>query len=249
VSTDRYRIPLAGVVAFLALCGCARVIGLGSGYYEVSAEVGAGSGSAGTSSGGSQEGGGILDAGGTIDSGGTIDGGGTADSGGISDGGGTAGTGGIPDGPICREHPITAKSTWVATASSQATGNPASNLIDNSANRWSTGKPQSGNEWLQIDFGRSVYLRRINLQQGANMDSNDYPRMYSVYVSDIDNDLNGDALASGVGSAGVTTTIELAKPFLGRYLLITQLGSSISWWSVDELEASCFDGALGSVSP
>ena len=116
-------------------------------------------------------------------------------------------------------------------------------------NRWSTGKPQAGNEWLQIDFGRSSYVRRINLQQGNGMDSNDYPRMYSVYVSDIENDLNGDVLASGVGSAGVTTTIELSKPFLGRYLLIRQLGSSISWWSVDEIEVVCFDGALGSVSP
>lgn len=240
MSTDGYRIPLAGVVAFLALGGCARVIGLGSGYYEVSGEVAAGGpsgGGAGTSNGGSQEGGGLQETGGT------------ADSGGDADAGSMAGTGAVPDGPICRERPITAKSTWVATASSQASQNPASNLIDNSAYRWSTGKPQSGNEWLQIDFGQSVYLRRINLQQGANMDSNDYPRMYSVYVSDIANDLHGDALASGVGSAGVTTTIELAKPSLGRYLLITQLGSSVSWWSVDELEASCFDGALGSVSP
>ena len=165
-----------------------------------------------------------------------------------ADGKPTSATVGTPGSSASRERPITAKSTWVAKTSSADSASPTSNLIDNSMSRWSTGKPQSGDEWLQIDFGKAVYIRRVNLQQGK--DSNDYPRMYSLYISDVNNDSVGsDALASGVGSAGVTTTIELPKPFSGRYLLIRQIGSSLSWWSVEELEVSCFDGALGSVSP
>jgi hypothetical protein len=79
-------------------------------------------------------------------------------------------------------------------------------------------------------------------------DSNDYPRMYSLCVSDISVDLNCTALASGVGDSGVTTTIQLSKPFAGRYLLIKQLGTSLSWWSVEEIEVVCFDGNLGGTS-
>jgi hypothetical protein len=232
VRTKGCGIALTGVVALLTTTGCARVIGLGSGYYEVSGDDG--------STGG--------ESGGVAGSGGTSDGGvGGSEVGGAN--GTLAGSGGgVPDGPICSEHPITAKSTWVATTSSQFTNNPPSNLIDNTPARWSTGKPQSGDEWLQIDFGETVYIRRVNLQQG--MDSNDYPRMYSLYITDADSGATGStALATGVGSSGVTTTIELSKPVAGRYLLIRQLGSSLSWWSVEELEVSCFDGNLGSVSP
>jgi hypothetical protein len=238
VSTEGYGTALTSVVALLALAGCARVIGLGNDYYEVAGEVAAGGASGAGVSGTSGTGGAN-----TPDAGN----GGTLDGGGLVDGGGTGGVGGTPDGPICSEHAITAKSTWVASASSHQNGSPASNLTDNTSARWSTGKPQSGDEWLQIDFGQTVYVRRVNLQQGA--DANDYPRMYTLSVSDVDNNLTGSALASGVGSSGVTTTIELPKPFAGRYLLIKQLGSSLSWWSVEEIEVVCFDGSLGSISP
>jgi hypothetical protein len=232
VRTEGYRIALTSVVALLASAGCARVIGLGSNYY-VPGEVGTDVGTGGESESGGAGNGGTPDGSGGSEVGGAL--------------GALAGTGGIPDGPICSEHPITTKSTWVASASSQYTDNPPSNLIDNTVARWSTGKPQSGDEWLQIDFGQQVYIRRVNLQQGA--DSNDYPRMYSLYISDTDTNLMGSSLAMGVGSSGVTTTIELSRPFLGRSLLIKQLGSSLSWWSVEELEVSCFDGSLGSVTP
>jgi len=232
VSTEGYRTALAGVVALLAVAGCARVIGLGNGYYVVMDEVGTntdagpGSGGAGGASAGS---------------------GGTLDSGGLLDGGVTAGASDTPDGPLCSEHALTAKSTWVVSASSQNSGDPPSNITDNTSSRWSTGKPQSGNEWLQVDFRQTVNIRRVNLQQGSY--SNDYPRMYSLYVSDTDTDLTGTALASGVGTAGVTTTIELPKTSSGRYLLIRQLGTSLSWWSVEEIEMSCFDGSLESANP
>jgi hypothetical protein len=164
---------------------------------------------------------------------------GSAGVSGVGAGGGSAGSGGASDSSPCGEHPITAKSTWVANASSQYDTNPPSSLIDNSTARWSSGKPQSGDEWLQIDFGAPVSIRSINLQQGA--DRNDYPRMYAIFISDTDTDLTGAVRASGVGSSGDSTTSVLTHSLLGRYLLIKQLGMSLSWWSVEELEVSCFD--------
>jgi hypothetical protein len=93
---------------------------------------------------------------------------------------GTAGGGGTLGSPLCSDHPLSARSKWVASASQQFT--PASSMLDGSSSRWSTGQAQSGNEWLQIDFGSTVSIRRINLQQGRY--SNDYPRNYAVYVCD-----------------------------------------------------------------
>jgi hypothetical protein len=41
--------------------------------------------------------------------------------------------------------------------------------------------------------------------------------------------------------AGVSTAMALPKLASGRYLLILQVGASLSWWSIVELEASCVD--------
>ena len=71
------------------------------------------------------------------------------------------------------------------------------------------------------------------------MDSNDYPRSYAVYLSNDDRDLTGSPSATGAGTNGVSTGIVLPQLVSGRYLLIKQLGMSLSWWSVDEIEVSC----------
>ena len=198
------------------MVGCARVIGLEDNYYTISADFGSGGAN-------------LAGAGGN---------GGTSDkppSGGEPGTGGEAGT--VSSG-LCADHPITAKSTWFATASHAYSTDPPSHLTDGMPARWSTGKPQSGDEWLRIDFGATVSLRSITLEQRANSDSNDYPRMYAVYLSDTDQD-TGTACTNGVGSSGVSTSIVLPKVSSGRYLLIKQLGVSVSWWSVDELDVSC----------
>jgi len=93
---------------------------------------------------------------------------------------------------------------------------------------------------LQIDFGAVVNMRRINLQQGTDS-ANDYPRSYAVYVSNSALDSSGPLRASGTGTSGVTTTILLSSIASGRYLYIKQLGTSLSWWSVAELEVTCSD--------
>jgi len=163
---------------------------------------------------------------------------GTAGETGTAGASGTAGAGGNASTLSCSDGPLTRKSTWLASASSQDDA-PPSVVLDNTASRWTTGKAQAGDEWLQIDFGAAVTIRRINLQQGEY--TNDYPRSYAVYVSNTNHGAGSSVRASGVGSNGVTTTIVLPKPYSGRYLYIKQLGTSLSWWSVEELEVSCYD--------
>jgi hypothetical protein len=110
-------------------------------------------------------------------------------------------------------------------------------LLDNKITRWSTGKPQAGDEWLQIDFGASVSFDHVNLQQGT--DTNDYPRAYSVIVSGTSKDLNATPVLTGSSKTGVSTSIQLPAMATGRYLLIEQTGTSLSWWSAEEIEVSC----------
>lgn len=203
--------------------------------------------SAGAANGGkSGAGGGHAGAGGT---GGAATGGagGTPASGGVAGTNGTAGmaghagNGGMPSGPLCSDHLLTARATWVPTASDFDTtkNGIVTNVLDNKVTRWSTGKPQAGDEWLQIDFGQTVTLNYVNLQQGD--DGNDYPRGYAVIVSDTDNDLAGAVRLTGTGKSGVSTAISLPQLYSGRYLLIKQTSTSLSWWSVEEIEVSCAD--------
>ena len=211
-----------------ALPGCSRVIGLGGEYYVALDEGGAGA-SANHGGGGSQS-----------DGGGGMGGGGVSglSGGGSGGGGGDAGSS-AGASPLCEMYPIPARATWLPTASSHGPNDPVSAIDDNTTARWSTGKAQSGDEWVQIDFGKTVAIRSVNLQQGS--DPNDYPRMYSVTISDTKDDLSGPAVFSGEGTTGVSTTTVLSQPHAGRYLLIKQLGVSLSWWSVDELEVGCID--------
>ncbi len=212
------------VLALQAIPGCGRVIGLGNEYYVVD-EGGAGV----VSSRGGASGEGF---------GGNGDSGGRAGSAG-NDISGDAGA--PPNALLCQMYPIPPRVVWVPTASSHGPNDPVSGLTDNMPARWSSGKPQSGDEWIQIDFGKTVGIRSINLQQGHGTDVNDYPRMYSVTISDIFYDFGGPALFAGEGTSGVSTTTILSQPHAGRYLLIKQLGTSLSWWSVDELEVGCID--------
>ena len=219
--------------AFGVLVGCDSVIGLRDDYYVTSSNTLGGAENGGETNGGAATAG----AGGT--NGGTS--GSAGGDAGVPDAGeADAGASGAPDVVRCADHPITASASWSASASGSDAKSPPSALTDNTAARWSTGKPQVGSEWLQIDCGSEVSVRRINLQQGT-MNANDYPRRYAVSVSDTSQNLTGSAQVSGVGTSGVTTTIVLPRVVAGRYVLIKQLGSSLSWWSVEELEISCFD--------
>lgn len=195
----------------------------------------------GSSNGGSGGASGNAGSGGTGGGGGMTGGsGGASGNAGSGGTGGNGGSGGAP-APTCGDHPLSPVTAWTASASHDNTGaNPASNMLDGKTTRWTTGKAQTGDEWIQIDFGKSVSLTNVNLQQG-NVDTNDYPRGYAVIVSDTSKDSNATPRASGMGKTGASTPIALPKMATGRYLLVKQTGSSLSWWSMNEIEVSCSD--------
>jgi hypothetical protein len=145
--------------------------------------------------------------------------------------------------------PELAPSGWTASASSSnlmnepgdLLYNPPENALDgNFSTRWSSGKPQAGDEWFQIDFGRAVRVSSVVLDMGEDADVQsylDYARAYSVSVSDSTEDLSAASLAEGQGAAPITE-ISLQGGALGRYLLVRQTGQATNWWSMHELRAA-----------
>jgi hypothetical protein len=144
--------------------------------------------------------------------------------------------------------PELSPSGWAASASSSnlmnepgdLLYNPPENALDGSlSTRWSSGKPQAGDEWFQIDFGRTVTVSSVVLDMGEDAEVQsylDYARAYSVAVSDSSEDLSAPALAEGEGAAPLTR-ISLPDGALGRYLLVRQTGEATAWWSIHELRA------------
>ena len=142
------------------------------------------------------------------------------------------------------------KSLWIPTASSSSPGNgteadplynPPSHMLDGlTGERWSTGNPQGGAEWIQIDFGAIVNIEQITLQVFGN-DVNDYPRSWAVrFTAAEDNKFASPILASGVGASGITT-ITLPTVATGQFLTIRQTGVADKWWTIAELLVTCTD--------
>jgi hypothetical protein len=204
-------------------------------------------GSGGAAIGGSGPGGG-----GAVGSGGSSANAGNAGGGAGGGGAGSAGSGGHAGSPgnggggagggsgtvKCSDHPLSAKSSWVVTSSSADAASPLVNVDDgNVATRWSTGVSQKS-DWLQVDFGTDVALDSVTLALGSS--PGDYPRAYQVRLSELTHNNAATALASGTGQQATNTVVNLAKPAVGRYLLISQVGSiDGTWWSVAELSLAC----------
>jgi hypothetical protein len=146
---------------------------------------------------------------------------------------------------ICQGAPIPAKSAWKASASHSSVGvgeydNKPEYVMDATTKRWSTGKGQAGDEWLQVDLGVSAALRELTFTLNSD-DAEDYPRTYQIKISDKPLDFNGPIRASGSGLVAQTLVVTLAQPVTGRYLLVLQKGKAADyWWSISELTATCF---------
>jgi hypothetical protein len=209
-------------------------------------------GAPGTSSGGA---GAVPSEGGTGNEAGEDSTGGVAGSGGggtagASGQGGSGGTGGSTPAVVCADQPLSDKTTWVATASSFSEGsgvetdglyNPPMHMTDGKfGERWSSGKSQMGDEWIQIDFGVVVNLSNVTLN--VNNDTADYPRKYALRVSNKNEDFAAPVRASGDGMPG-NLVVSLASPVSGRYLTVRQTGVNepdvTSWWTIAEVLVTC----------
>jgi hypothetical protein len=185
----------------------------------------------------------------TAGAGGKPSSGGSAGATGSAGTAGAAGSGGSGNAAACALHAVPAKAKWVATASISSVGNgteadplynPPSHVADGSPiERWSTGKPQDGSEWLQIDFGALTTVTKVTLQLGGNgANMNDYPRSYAIKLSNTSLDVVSTAQAIGNGMLN-TDVVATFAPATGRYLLVQQTGSGDKWWTVAEVLVDC----------
>jgi len=175
--------------------------------------------------------------------GGVLDGG--AGGGGVASIGGsgisgTSGSGGSGGMSSCGAHLLTPTASWTGTASSSAVDDPPSHAIDgDSSDRWSTGKLQSSTEWFQLDFGATVSIDEVTLMLGSS-NALDYPRAYAVRFSKVTNNANAPVLLTGTGQPNMDTILSFASPVTGRYLFITQTGTTgSSFWSIAEIVVAC----------
>jgi hypothetical protein len=117
----------------------------------------------------------------------------------------------------------------------------SSAIDDNSQSRFTTGKFQTGDEWLEIDFGAVATFNHVVLDAlGTDCsDGDDYARHYALQISDAPLDFDAPVVAEGYGSFD-ETAVAFEAPVSGRYLLIRQKGwSAEHWWSVTELYVTC----------
>jgi aryl-phospho-beta-D-glucosidase BglC (GH1 family) len=120
---------------------------------------------------------------------------------------------------------------WTASASSTGTGSSAANVFDgNASTRWTSGSPQAGGEWFQVDMGSNQTFNQIVLDSGSSSPG-DYPRGYTVQVSH-----DGNSWTQVAAGQGANEQLPINFPAVSaRYIRITQTGSSGSWWSIGEV--------------
>ncbi len=121
---------------------------------------------------------------------------------------------------------------WGTTGS--PTNSQSGSAIDgNTATRWTTGTAQSptANEWFVVNMQSKQTFDQITLDAAGS--TNDYPRGYSVYVSN-DGVTWGNPVVSGTGTSALVT-IKLPTPYTAQYIKIAQTGATSWWWSIAEL--------------
>jgi F5/8 type C domain-containing protein len=171
--------------------------------------------------------------------------GGTAAGAGGTPAGGVGGTGGATSVMCTTAIPV--RTSWVGTASSFSNVctdptyglcNPPAYAFDASlTSRFSTGSPQAGTEWLQIDFTTKGTVDQVTV----SVSNGDFGRHLQIRMSDTDKDTASAVLAEMDGVTGLMT-FKFA-PKTARYILISQTKplatGETSWWSVQDVTATC----------
>lgn len=124
---------------------------------------------------------------------------------------------------------IEPRSSWKLNASHKK--EDLSKMVDNNtASRWATGAGMKGGEWVTIELPGETTIGGIALDAQGNYQ--DYPRKYRIEVS-ADGKNWGKPVAEGGG--GALTEVTFKTPQKGRFVRITQTGSSSMNWGINEL--------------
>lgn len=123
---------------------------------------------------------------------------------------------------------IEPRNAWKLNASVKK--EDCSKAVDNNTgSRWATAAAMKGGEWFSIELPTEENIAGLALDSQNTYQ--DYPRKYKVEVSSDGTKWN--PAAQGDGSA--LTEIVFKTPQKGRFVRITQLGSSSSAWGINEL--------------
>ncbi|WP_194397308.1 discoidin domain-containing protein [Microbacterium atlanticum] len=130
------------------------------------------------------------------------------------------------------------KNAGAATASLTGSGTSAAAAWDGTAGtRWTTGAAQASGQWLRLDLGATRTFTALELDAGVW--SGDYPRGYTIHVSN-DGVTWGSAVATGSGTSHITHIATGTRS--ARYVRVQlTAASSTNWWSV--AEARVYNGA------
>ncbi len=121
------------------------------------------------------------------------------------------------------------RSNWVMYASN-SNGDTSKATDGAASSRWATRETQRDGQWFEIDLSKSESFNKIVLESQDN--PNDYPRQYTVLVSDDGSDWR--TVLTGTGSSA-DTTISFARQ-TAQYIRIEQSGSdNRHWWSIHEV--------------
>lgn len=100
--------------------------------------------------------------------------------------------------------------------------------------RWTTRQRQQPGQFFSVDLGSSQAFNQIVLD--AHSSDRDYPRSFSVYVSN-DGANWGEPVATGDGESSLTTINFPTK--IAQFLKIEQTGSDgFFWWSIHNIEVN-----------
>ncbi|PSL37285.1 aryl-phospho-beta-D-glucosidase BglC (GH1 family) [Labedella gwakjiensis] len=121
-------------------------------------------------------------------------------------------------------------SQWTATSSG---GTAASAILDgNLGTRWTSNAAQAAGQWVQLDLGARMTINNVWLDTAKDStDEGDYPRGYTVQVSN--NGSSWTNVATGTGTFKATNIN--FPPVSTRYVRVNQTGTAAQWWSIGEM--------------
>ena len=120
---------------------------------------------------------------------------------------------------------------WKPAASVTAAGTAEvpSNAFDGKIDtRWTTGRDQMGDESFEVDFGKTITVSRVVLDDTTF--PQDFPVAYTLEVST--DGMTFMAVSMGMGAT--VTNIHFAT-VNARYIRIRQTATGTKWWSIGEL--------------
>jgi len=121
------------------------------------------------------------------------------------------------------------RSHWIVSASNTSANarDAIGHAIDGDiTTRWSSGRAQAGNEFFKVDMGSVGCISQVRIVSSGT----DFAAAYNVSVST--DDVTYIRVAKGIGTNVLAITF---RPRLARFVRIDQVGTSASWWSIDEL--------------